>query len=270
MTIKFTKMSGAGNDFLVLGPEYAHLKGNLSSLAARLCPRRTSVGADGLILVEKGAGGIIMHYFNRDGSEASFCGNGARCLVRYCAVKGIAQPPVAFRSGSGLHGGELHGDRVKVDMETPVLIRQTTVCMDGREYRVHLVDAGVPHAVILADRIDSIDLETVGKRIRWDNAFQPQGANVDFVERSAGSPFALRTYERGVEKETLACGSGCLASALVLSISGLAGDRVELKVASGDTITVGLSGQGGGPGAQAYLEGPAVIVYEGEIDVGEL
>lgn len=270
MKIRFTKMSGAGNDFIFLGPEYAGLKSSLAGLAARLSPRRISVGADGLILVEKTAGGIVMHYFNSDGSEASFCGNGARCLVRYCAEKGIAEPPLDFRTGSGLHRGDLAEEGVRVDMEMPALVRQTTVCVDGREYRVHLVDAGVPHAVVLLDGIGTIDLETVGKKIRWDNAFQPQGANVDFVERSAGSPFGLRTYERGVEKETLACGSGCLASALVINVSGLAGDRVDLKVASGDIITVGLDRSSKDRNAQAFLAGPAAIVYEGEIEVGEL
>jgi diaminopimelate epimerase len=204
-----------------------------------------------------------MHYFNSDGSEAAFCGNGARCLVRYCAVKGVAEPPLEFRTGSALHRGELAGSGVKVDMEMPALVRQTTVCIDRREYRVHLVDAGVPHAVILTDNVGSIDVEAAGRKIRWDSEFQPQGANVDFVERSAGAPFALRTYERGVEKETLACGSGCLAAALVLNLSGLAGEPVELKAASGDVLTVGLA-------RHAYLAGPATIVYEGEVEAGEV
>jgi len=166
-------------------------------------------------------------------------------------------------------------------MEMPTLVRQTTVCVEGREYRVHLVDAGVPHAVILSEGIDSIDMNNVGRKIRRDNAFQPQGANVDFIERSAGPPFRLRTYERGVERETLACGSGCVASALVLNLAGLADDPVKLKVASGDVLTVGLdlpgndgsaqpeavSGPGGSARRQAYLAGPARIVYEGEIEV---
>ena len=263
MKVKFTKMSGAGNDFVFLGPEYAEIVPRLAEVARTLCRRRLSVGADGLILVERGPAGIVMHYFNSDGSEASFCGNGARCLVRYCAAKGIARGRMRFASRSGEHSGEETPDGVTVEMAGPVLAGRQTVNVGGCDYRVHLVRAGVPHAVILGGPVGAIDVEGIGKKIRNHPAFMPDGANVDFVDAAGGAPFALRTYERGVERETLACGSGCVASALALKLEGVAGAEVALKVASGDVLTVALPEAGG----QARLAGPAVVVYEGEIDL---
>jgi diaminopimelate epimerase len=262
--IRFTKMSGAGNDFVFLGPEYAHLVPRLSEVARMLCRRRLSVGADGLVLVDRGPDGVVMHYFNSDGSEASFCGNGARCLVRYCASKGIAGGRMKFTSRSGEHWGEVVEGGVTVDMAAPVLVGRTAVGAGGKDYDVRLIRAGVPHAVILGGPVGALDVECVGREIRHHSGFRPDGANVDFVDTAGGAPFGLRTYERGVEKETLACGSGCVAAALALRLERLAGAEVALRVASGDTLTVKLPEEGAG---QASLAGPAVVVYEGEIDL---
>jgi diaminopimelate epimerase len=272
LKIKFTKMSGAGNDFVLLGPEYATLKPRLSWLAARLCPRRVSVGADGLILVERDGQNIFMRYFNRDGSEASFCGNGARCLVRYCLDKGLARGRVAFRSRSGIHTGEATQEGIRIDIEMPVLVRKLAVSVEGgpggrTTYEIHLIDAGVPHAVTFVQNVAAVDVEALGRVIRYHPDFAPEGANVDFVEAAAGEPFDLRTYERGVEMETLACGSGCVAAALALRLEGRAGDSVRLRVASGDILTVGLAS---GSQEAAALAGPAVTVYEGEIEIKEM
>lgn len=278
MKIAFTKMSGAGNDFIFLGPEYGGLKPMLSGLSRVLCTRRTSVGADGLILVEQmggqAGGQITMHYFNSDGSRASFCGNGARCLVRYCVEKGIAESPVEFRSDSGIHVGEIIAEGVRIEVDAPVLLGQLEVGVDDQNYQVYLVDAGVPHAVILSRDVGSIKVEDVGRRIRNLPAFGREGANVDFVDTSSGPPFRIRTYERGVERETLACGSGCIASALVINFAGLAGASVSLEVASGDTLLVDLGGSpdgGGHPHKRplAHLAGPAVITYEGQVEIKE-
>jgi len=272
MKIKFTKMSGAGNDFILLGPEYASLRPQLSWLAGRMCPRKVSVGADGLILVAKDGADVFMHYFNRDGSEASFCGNGARCLVRYCLDKGLARARVAFRSRSGPHTGEATQDGIRIDMKMPVLVRQASISVEGgpggrAAYEVHLIDAGVPHAVMFTKNAAAIDVEALGRVIRYHPDFGPEGANVDFVEAAGGEPFELRTYERGVEMETLACGSGCVAAALALRLERRAGDRVKLRVASGDVLTVELAS---GSTEGAALAGPAVTVYEGEIEIKEM
>jgi len=277
MKIRFTKMSGAGNDFIFLGPDQAGLRPRLSALAARLCPRRISVGADGLVLVEQTAAGLTMLYFNSDGSEAAFCGNGARCLVRFCVEKGLAEGVVRFTSRSGAHLGLVGPRGVTVSLEMPAAVRRLDIAVGGREQRVYLVDAGVPHAVMVSPEVGAIDVEALGRQIRHHGALGPEGANVDFVGTAGGAPFALRTYERGVERETLACGSGCVATAAVLRSLGLAGDTVALRVASGDVITVDLGGRltepGAGVGAEgepgALLTGPAAVVYEGEIDLEE-
>jgi diaminopimelate epimerase len=276
MKIEFTKMSGAGNDFIFLGPEYASLKDRASGLARALCPRGTSVGADGLILVEASAGGIVMHYFNSDGSEASFCGNGARCLVLFCSIKGVATGIMEFRSGSGAHTGEVTERGVRVSMDAPRFLEDVTLTEGGETYHVTLIRAGVPHAVIFSEGLGDLDVETIGAAIRNRGEFDPDGANVDFVEPAVGH-YLIRTYERGVERETLACGSGCVAAAHALKIKHGAGDVIDLKVASGDILSVDLpeasSHEGSspdGPAGVAHLLGPARMIYEGHAEIKEI
>jgi diaminopimelate epimerase len=266
MRIEFTKMAGAGNDFVVLGPAYIGLTGRGPELARHLCRRRASVGADGLIVVDDKAEEIFMHYFNRDGSKADFCGNGARCLVYYCAAKGIASGAIAFRSGSGRHEGEVTADGASITMQMPVLIKEVMIDAGGSRYQVTLVDSGVPHAVILTQAIDSLEIEALGPDIRFHPTFGSEGANVDFVDIGGGDPYAIRTYERGVEGETLACGSGCVAAAQVLRLKNLAGRRVGLRTASGDELVIEFPPD---RRDEVLLSGPVCIVYEGEIEFKE-
>lgn len=259
-------MAGAGNDFVVLGPAYASLADRGSELARQFCRRRASVGADGLIVVDDTAEEIFMHYFNRDGSKADFCGNGARCLVYYCAVKGIRPGAIAFRSGSGRHEGEVTVDGARITMQMPVLIKETMMDAGGTRYQVSLVDSGVPHAVILTRGIDSLEIEALGADIRFHPSFGSEGANVDFIDIGGGEPYAIRTYERGVEGETLACGSGCVAAAHVLRLKNLAGRQVALRTTSGDQLVVELPAD---RRDEVLLAGPVCIVYEGEIEFKE-
>jgi diaminopimelate epimerase len=263
MIIEFSKMTGAGNDFVVLGPEYASLKSRAPDLARRLCARRVSVGADGLILVDT-PGPLFMHYYNRDGSRASFCGNGARCFVLYCKIRGIAGGTVEFDTDSGRHRGEVSSEGVRVSMEPARLEEELSLTAAGTTYSVHLVRAGVPHAVILMEGLEKVDVEGVGRLIRHDPVFGDEGANVNFVSGESVDGFSIRTYERGVEKETLACGSGCIAAAYVLREEGRAGDQVELRVASGAILTVE---QPRGEGAATNLVGPADLVFNGRLDI---
>jgi len=261
MTIEFSKMSGAGNDFIVLGPSYSSLKARAADLARRLCVRRTSVGADGLIIVEH-SGELVMHYYNSDGSRADFCGNGARCVVVFCVAKGIAEGRVAFRSGSGYHVGETTDGGARVSMNPACRERELSLAVGVSTYHIYLMKAGVPHAVIISDQVDGLDVEHIGRAIRSDPAFGEQGANVDFVADLGSGEFAIRTYERGVERETLACGSGCVAAAHLLREKGLAGDLVSLRVASGDRLKVELPRSNG---EDSFLVGPARIVFEGTL-----
>jgi diaminopimelate epimerase len=263
MKVSFTKMSGAGNDFVVLGPEFASLAGRAGELAKLLCRRRTSIGADGLLLVETDPE-IVMSYYNRDGTRAEFCGNGARCMVRYCALRGLASGEIEFRTDAGTHRGRVVEGAVSIDVPAPV-VRKDGTARTGHSYT--LVEAGVPHAVILVSRVEEVDVEKLGPEIRNDPAFGDRGANVDFVGGSGEGRFGIRTYERGVEQETLACGSGCVAAAGALRWKKTVSGRVEFRVASGAVLSVV---QGAETPEVVALEGPAELVYEGEIEVKEL
>jgi diaminopimelate epimerase len=265
--VKFSKMAGAGNDFVFLGPAYAGLRERAPGLAARLCERRKSIGADGLIIVDDGGDRVFMHYFNSDGSEASFCGNGARCFVLYCIEKKIRRGAVEFDSRAGRHTGAVTADGVRVSMEAPRIEGESMLEIDGRARLVTLAVAGVPHAVVLTEDVGAVDVAGLGRKIRMHPDFGPEGANADFVGTSGRGAFPIRTYERGVEKETLACGSGCVAAALVLRSKNIAGSRSAFRVASGDILNVELPRQG--ETGEAYLTGPALTVYEGQIDLKE-
>ncbi len=263
MKLPFTKMSGAGNDFIFIGPDQFHLVKKASTLARRLCQRRKSIGADGLVIVEKGEH-LRMHYYNSDGSRAEFCGNAARCFVVYCAKKGIAKGEVEFRSDSGCHVGMVTPKGARVSIAIPQIFGEVKIATQYGSFSLHKIDAGVPHAIFLADDVDKIDVNEIGKVIRYHPEFSPSGTNVDFVQVLDSCRAKIRTYERGVEGETLACGSGCAATAVLLSkIHGIG--RVEIEVASGEVLYVEIDKSDN----ILYLEGAANIVFEGEIDLEE-
>jgi diaminopimelate epimerase len=267
MRIKFTKMTGAGNDFILLGPAFAGLRERAPEIARRLCPRRTAAGADGLIMVDDTGETLFMHYFNSDGSEADFCGNGARCFVRYCIEKEIGSGALEFDTRSGRHAGELTPEGVRVSMEAPRLVGDAMLEVSGDTRLVTLAEAGVPHAVVITEDVAGADVEGLGREIRMHPHFAPDGANADFVGTGGRDGFPIRTYERGVERETLACGSGCVAAALVLRAKNIAGSRSAFRVASGDLLSVELPRKG--EEGEAWLTGPAAIVYEAETDLKE-
>lgn len=260
-------MAGAGNDFVFLGPAFAGLKDRGPELAEKLCERRKSVGADGLIIVDNTGDSLFMHYFNSDGSEADFCGNGARCFVLYCIEKRMCEDGVEFGSRSGKHVGQVTPLGVRVSMGAPGLVGDSMLEIDGDTKLVTLAEAGVPHAVLLSEDVSSVDVEGLGRKIRMHPRFGLEGANVDFVGTGGREGFPIRTYERGVEKETLACGSGCVAAALVLRSKNVSGSRTAFRVASGDVLQVELPRKG--EAGETNLTGPAQIVYEGEVELKE-
>lgn len=263
MILPFTKMSGAGNDFIFIGPDHSSLIEKADMLAIRLCPRRRSIGADGLVIVERGEN-LRMHYYNRDGSRAGFCGNAARCFVVYCLVKGIASGCIEFMSDSGFHIGRATPKGAKVSMPMPRVVRELKVETGYGDFALSHIDAGVPHAVILVEGLDLVDVEGIGKAIRYHPDFSPGGTNVDFVELVGRGKAKIRTYERGVEGETLACGSGCAATGVLIAKMQDV-ERIELEVASGDLLCVEIDRSNN----LVHLEGPAAIVYEGQVEVGD-
>jgi len=266
--VKFWKMSGAGNDFVLIsvrGLSSARLK----SLAVRLCGRKAGIGADGLLCADKaGAGKIALRYFNSDGSEA-FCGNGSRCAAWWARAAGLMKGgELELATIRGILPAWITG-REKVKMRMPA-VPAVCLCHKGKYPEpvktVHFLDTGVPHAVVPLKNIDSLDVNALGRRLRFNKAFGPAGANVDFVEFK-GPLLRIRTYERGVEAETLACGTGITAAALALGLERGLRPPVRVVARSGERFKVWFKSAPRGSADDIYIEGPAKIIFEGTIAV---
>lgn len=256
----FWKLSGAGNDFVLLSPRP---RGSLTALARKLCDRRRGIGADGLLVVTPGRIPRV-DYLNADGSRA-FCGNGTRCAAVWLSRRGLAGKRFVLRTGQGPLAIRVLGpERAAVRMPRPRSVHlPRTVRAGGRPFKVVALDTGVPHAVVFVERLDSFPVVALGRALRRHPAFGRAGANVDFVQIK-GRNLRLRTYERGVEDETLACGTGVVAAALAAAL--LRGARSPVRVATrgGDVLRVAFK-RGAAGFDEVWLEGPAVTVYEGEI-----
>lgn len=259
MKIPLWKMTGAGNDFVLISGLPKGRSG--AALARTLCGRRFGVGADGLLAMSRRGTRIRLDYWNADGSSA-FCGNGSRCAALWAAAMGWAKGKVfTLETNRGPLAARITGKgRAEVSMPAPKNLRLgRNLAVKGRSYHVHSVDTGVPHAVVFVPDIDTVDVVKLGRALRSHKAFGRAGANVDFVQMH-GDVLLIRTYERGVEDETLACGSGAVASAFVARVLGFGGSPVKLKVRSGDTLAVSFDE---GP----RLEGPGRVVFTGEVSL---
>lgn len=261
-------MNGAGNDFIVIDDRLNVVGNDARELAKQLCRRRLSIGADGLILVVPSTrGDFRMRYFNADGSEAEMCGNGGRCAARFAHEKGIAGPAMTFESSSGLHDAEvLDGGDVLLKMADPrAMILDNQVQFAGEMRTLHRINTGVPHAVCEVENLDEFPVVEVGRLIRYYSAFVPEGTNADFMEVLDEKTLALRTYERGVEDETLACGTGAVAAALISAVLGKTHPPVAVHTRGGDTLTVGFYMSGLGF-SSVTLSGNADFIYEGVLE----
>jgi len=258
--VSFFKMSGAGNDFVLLDGLPRGRSG--ATLARLVCDRRRGIGADGLLVVSRRGGRPRLDYWNADGS-AAFCGNGSRCGALWMAEHGRVK---GKRFSLATSGGPLEAcvtgkGRASVKMPTPKGLKLgLRLGARNRAYAAHFVDTGVPHAVIVVPDVESIDVRTLGRFFRFHKAFGRAGANVDFVSLKKGA-IHLRTYERGVEDETLACGTGVVAAAAVARALGKAGDGVAVRVRGGDTLNVTF-GRG-----ETWLEGPGETTFHGEVNL---
>lgn len=261
--LKFWKMSGAGNDFVLLTG--AHGTAALRRLARWLCAAKTGVGADGLLLVNRAAAGAVsVRYFNADGSEA-FCGNGSRCAAWWAYLKGLADGEMTLETIAGRLPAAVAG-REKVRMRMPD-VEQVSLGHKGRYpagiEAVHFLNTGVPHAVAPVKGLAALDVARLGRLLRFNPAFGRAGANADFVELKGGV-VRIRTYERGVEAETLACGTGITAAAVALALAGRVKPPVTLEARSGERFQVRLKPAGSGA-AEIFIQGPARLVFEGEV-----
>ena len=267
--LNFTKMVGAGNDFIVLK---ANPK-RLNILAKRLCDRKTGIGADGMLVLEKSKiADFRMRIFNADGSEAEMCGNGLRCAVLFTGIK----RKVKAETIAGIHEGEITAkDRVKVRMEEPRDLKLNfPINVSGREIKINFINTGVPHAVVLVEGLGKIDVESLGSQIRYHDEFKPKGSNVNFIEVTDGNNIKIRTYERGVEGETLACGTGSVAAAIISSLkavprlcSGQEDSKFKVDVHTRGGILKVEFQKIGNKIKNVYLEGEAKIVFQGGIYV---
>ncbi|MDE2143783.1 MAG: diaminopimelate epimerase [Elusimicrobia bacterium] len=258
MRINFWKMSGAGNDFVVMSGLPKGKSG--AALAKTLCDRRFGIGADGLIVMSREGKKTRLDYWNADGS-AAFCGNGSRCGALWAARFGwVEGKKFKLETNRGILDVELTGKgRAQVGMPSPKHFRLgQTLRAGGKTYSVNFTDTGVPHAVVFVPNIDKFNVKSVGRELRFHRAFGKAGANVDFVQVKNGA-LMLRTYERGVEDETLACGTGAVAAAAVSFLLGKTKEHVKVKVRGGDTLHVSLLH------GHTWLEGPGEIVYSGNI-----
>jgi diaminopimelate epimerase len=265
MRMRFLKMHGAANDFVVIDHREPFLD-DLSALVPRLCDRRRGIGADGVLLIERDPElDFAMRYFNRDGRTAEYCGNGARCVARRALELGLGRGgEVRFRTEVGAQRARLDPDGRAVELHfgrvepagAPI-----TVEAAGRAFTGRLVRPGVPHFVCPVERVEWIPVQEWGAALRHHPRFEPDGVNVDFVARLGAGRLTMRTYERGVEAETLACGSGAMASALAAAADGI-GSPVAVMTAGGDELRIRFQPEAGA--WDVWLTGPTEISFEGE------
>ena len=266
--LRFTKMNGAGNDFILIDNRAGDVHLDRSQIA-HLCDRHRGIGADGILLLEKAANhaDFRMRYFNADGGEAEMCGNGACCFARFANKLAGAQRKISFETLAGVISAELVADLVTLQMTEPTDLRMNMKLPAADENKtVHFINSGVPHVVIPVPRIDDVDVRREGAAIRYHKMFSPKGANVNFIEKCGVNKIAIRTYERGVEDETLACGTGVVASALIFGAVENINGPVTVIARGGDELQVGFEKSGNGF-RNATLTGPAEFVFEGSIEV---
>lgn len=266
MALKFTKLVGTGNDFVLIdrrrGEKISRAQG--ARLARELCERKHAIGADGLLVLEPSQkADFRMRIFNPDGSEAEMCGNGSRCAALY--VVGKARGQVSFETLAGRLEATIHGNVVKVKLPNPHTFRrglEAIVC--GRTLTLHAIVASVPHAILFVENLEKFDVECWGEAIRHHRLFKPRGTNADFVKVRGKQFIEIRTYERGVEGETLACGTGSVASALVTAHLKGFSSPISVLTRRGERLKIYFRREGD-TFKEVYLEGKVSRVFEGRV-----
>lgn len=265
-SVPFFKMQGCGNDFVcvdnrVLGVDPAAMP----DLVVPVCRKAFGVGADGMIFFDHAPAGsglaYIWHFFNADGSRAEMCGNGSRCAARLAWMLGIAPARHVFGTDAGPIEAEVDPDsnQVTVQLTPPKDLRLgIDIEVDGRPFHLHFVNTGVPHAVAVMDHLELVDVWKLGRAIRQHQHFAPAGTNVNFISSEEKGTLSLRTYERGVEDETYACGTGAVASAIVARELGMTGEETDITTTGGEVLGVILRD------GKTYLRGAAELVFKGE------
>ena len=258
MTILFNKYQGAGNDFIIIDNQIGNFNQHDFNLINRLCNRRFGIGADGLILICKSSQyDFEMKYFNSDGHEGSMCGNGGRCSADFAIRTGISRKNLSFKAVDGIHKALSEEGIIHLQMNDVAEPR----LINGN----YFIDTGSPHYVVFKKDIETFDVNTEGRKIRLSKEFDPEGTNVNFVE-TEGNGIYVRTFERGVEEETLSCGTGVTASAIISVLSGhFDSNTVRVRTNGGDlSVSFKITEK---RFSDVWLSGPATFVYEGTIEV---
>jgi diaminopimelate epimerase len=260
-------MSGSGNDFVIIdNRERVIEETDLATFIEAVCRRKISVGADGFILIESDDEvDFRWHFFNSDGGRAEMCGNGARCAARFAFLNNITGPESVFRTDAGMVEARMIGEDVRIKMPDPFDFKADyTLELEKGPLSVSSVNTGVPHVVVPVEQIDGIDVVKLGREIRYHRSFGPAGTNANFISEMPDGTVEIRTYERGVEDETLACGTGSVAGALVMAVKFGRSSPVRMLTRSGFFLTIHFSGDNG-QFTDVALEGDARVVYSGEL-----
>ena len=264
MRFPFMKMSGSGNDFILMDHRKPFLgEERMKAFARKVCRRKVSVGADGLILVEESKkADFRWRFFNADGSSAEMCGNGGRCAARFAVERGVAGPRHCFETLAGPIRAEVKERRVKLEMSLPTdLCLQVDIPLASGLRRGASINTGVPHVVLSVEDLEAVDVRALGREIRNHPLFSPAGTNVNFVSRTGESILSVRTYERGVEDETMACGTGAVAGALIADCWWGLVSPVEVRTTGGEILQIHFS-RDGERFEDVFLEGDTVWVYD--------
>ncbi|MFW2365195.1 MAG: diaminopimelate epimerase [Desulforhopalus sp.] len=267
--IAFEKMSGTGNDFIIIDNRSLCIpKEEQPELARKICRRRFSVGADGLILIEKSSKADFgWSFYNADGSVAEMCGNGARCAASFAFRHGITGKKMTIETLAAIVEAEICNEdqHVRVKMPPPFDFRlDLSLRLDGEEYPVTFVNTGVPQAVIFIDK-DEAPVKKWGRKVRFHELFEPQGTNANFVKILPDGRLKVRTYERGVEDETMACGTGAVASALYGAMLKGMDSPVEVVTSGGELLTVLFDLYDGPVAENVFMQGPARLICTGNL-----
>ena len=268
MLVEFTKMNGAGNDFVLIDNRSQKLQLSPEQIT-RLCDRHRGVGADGVALLvpcKSGKADWAWDFYNNDGSGAEMCGNGARCFARF-VHRLTGMDGLTFETRAGVIVAVLHDDRVTVSLTAPQNLRlNEAIALKSGKTAIHSVNTGVPHAVLFVPDADLAMVQALGEEIRFHTHFAPKGTNVNFVQLQGPNAIRVRTYERGVEGETLACGTGVTASALIAAAVHGMTSPVKVRVQGGDTLQVSFD-KNNGKFDNVRLNGPADFAFDGKIEI---
>jgi diaminopimelate epimerase len=264
-TQSFYKMQGSGNDFIVIDNRSRAIRPEvMAAWAKALCPRAFRIGADGIIFLEmddSGQATTKWHFFNADGSRAEMCGNGSRCATLLAHELGMAGAEHVMSTDAGPILAHVFAEAGEVEVQlTPVRDQALNFSLDidGTAWTAHFANTGVPHTVIIADDVKALDIKDLGAKVRYHRHFAPAGTNANFIQIVDRGHILLRTYERGVENETYACGTGAAASVSVAHALGLVEPRTQVTTSGGEILEISVRGAG------IFLRGQAQIVYRGE------